>query len=235
MGWRVRGDGLGESQDRCSRARPGCVSDDSTQPNSTSLSHPSSFTAENIRNVRATEKELPSQLHMEATIFDGGHLTMNGRADFLREAHIAFHGDMSVDGMQVKELLPVTRPRNIDVADGVLSANGRVTYAPELHELRIDARLIQNLKADLRYVEESATSAAHHATPHAERMQSQPHQSEKFVDSPKWTFYLEQGTIENGELGFINTFTKPSYRLVVSNSTLSLNRWSNQQSDDVSK
>lgn len=193
------------------------------------------FTAENIRNVRARENELPSEFHMEATLLESGYLTMDGRADFLREPHLAFQGDISIQEMPVKKLLPLTQPRTIEVTDGVLSATGRLIYAPELHELHVDALLIQNLKAALRYLNQPAPATVYQGMPHTETIGSTPHQPDNSSDPVKWSFHLVKGAIEHGELGFINSSTHPPYRLVVSDVNLSLFQWTNQESADMSK
>jgi hypothetical protein len=46
--------------------------------------------AENIRNVRSREREYPSELHVDALVFDQAELRIDGHADFLKEPMPAF-------------------------------------------------------------------------------------------------------------------------------------------------
>ena len=60
------------------------------------------FTARNIRNVRSSPGEHPSDLHLEGDVFEKGRVRLDGNADFLAEPHVAFKADVAFDEFETR-------------------------------------------------------------------------------------------------------------------------------------
>ncbi|MFO0774833.1 MAG: DUF748 domain-containing protein [Nitrospiraceae bacterium] len=190
------------------------------------------FTATNIRNVRSGQDDFPSDVRMEATLFDTGHLSVNGRADFLRSPHIALRANTAMQDVELKALLPVSQARNVVITDGVLTLDGDMTYAPNQYELLVDSFLLRNLKLDIIKDKTQRIGKAKPASP----ITTSSSKTEATQNArPQWVLRLAEGTIEQAEIGFINRAVSPKYRLYVSDLRLGFDRWTNQRSDEMSK
>lgn len=55
--------------------------------------------ASNIRNIRSRDREYPSELHVDAVVFDDGKLRVDGNADFLAEPYAGIHTEIQIDGL----------------------------------------------------------------------------------------------------------------------------------------
>ncbi len=49
------------------------------------------LTANNIRNIHSKDRTYPSPIHAEAVVFETGHATVDGHADFLAEPFLGIH------------------------------------------------------------------------------------------------------------------------------------------------
>ena len=88
------------------------------------------MTAENIRNIRSTEQVYPSDLHVEAVVFDTGQVRLDGRADFLAEPHPGLDVAVRLDDVQLDYFKPLTNRYNLSIREGRLSLSGLVEYGP---------------------------------------------------------------------------------------------------------
>src|SRR5262245_27579117 len=65
--------------------------------------------ADNIRNVKSKPGEYPSELHLQAVVFDRGRLDVAGRADFLAAPNPAITGHLVLEQMELEYFKPVAR------------------------------------------------------------------------------------------------------------------------------
>ena len=113
-------------------------------------------TAENIRNIRSRERVYPSDLHLEAVVFDTGQVWLDGRADFLAEPHPGLDVALRLDDVQLDYFKPITNRYNLSVRGGHLSLRGLVEYAPTIARLMLERVIIQGVALDYTHTPQTA-------------------------------------------------------------------------------
>lgn len=189
------------------------------------VSH-ANFKAGNIRNVRSKPEEYPSDVHLDAVIFEKGKVTVDGKADFLAEPFMGINADVSIEQIPLVDLLPLTSQRQIQLTQGILSAKGHAEYSPRTQDIELDQLTVQDVKLD--FVHAAATRAKEKDTG-KKVVQS----AEKVANHPKLLLRIKQGMIENSEFGFVNKSTNPDYRVFLTGTDIYLENWSNQLSEGV--
>ncbi|MGC3975065.1 MAG: DUF748 domain-containing protein [Nitrospira sp.] len=184
--------------------------------------------AENIRNVRSKAHEYPSDLHIDAVVFEKGKLTVDGHADFFAEPSLAVNADLTLTDIDVAALQPLTAQHQVHIAKGLLSGSGHVEYAPTVQEARLRTFTLHDVKGDFvhtaraeRKVKETGKKAAHAV--------------KQVANHPTLLVRIDHGKIENGEFGVVNQAASPSYRIFISGTNIDLENWSNQLSEGVAK
>lgn len=180
--------------------------------------------AENIRNVRSKPLEYPSDLHIEAVVFDKGRFQLDGHADFFAEPSMAVNGNLTLSDIEMADLLPLTAQHQVHLSQGRLSATGHVEYAPTVQEVRLRTLILQELKGDFIHTARAETKAKKTSKKVTEA-------AEQAANHPTLLVRIDQGKIENSELGFVNQSTSPPYRLFISGTDIELENWSNQLSE----
>ena len=104
--------------------------------------------ADNIRNIRSREREYPSPVHLDAVAFKKGKVTIDGHADFLAEPHLGIKADVALDGIELDYFKPVTRRYNVAVNKGMLSASGKVEYAPTIKVVDLEQSTIRGVQVE---------------------------------------------------------------------------------------
>jgi hypothetical protein len=180
--------------------------------------------AENIRNVRSKPNQYPSDLHIDAVVFDKGRFQLEGHADFFAEPSLAVNADLTLTDIRLADLLPLTAQHQIHLSQGRLSTTGHVEYAPTVQVVRFSTLTLQEVKGDFihsagteRKVKETGRKAVKIA--------------EQAANHPTLLVRIDHGKIENSEFGFVNQATTPSYRMFISGTDIDLENWSNQLSE----
>jgi hypothetical protein len=133
--------------------------------------------ASNIRNIISPEEVYPSSVRVEGRIFDKGSLTLDGRADFLREPHMAFKGSVELVGMDLSYFEPVLIRNNLSVRSGTLSTGGNLEYTPKLTEVNLGKIDLDDVRADYIHLPQTSgeeKERVRKATAHAERLSNEP-------------------------------------------------------------
>lgn len=205
--------------------------------------------ASNIRNVESQEDELPSSFTLDAVLFGSGTVHVEGHGDLLREPHVAVKAAIKVNDVELRHLLPVSRPRQIDIMGGVLSVTGNLFYAPERYELFANDLLLRDLKMDIVQSTRPASVARPSARPSGKQVKKAPQPQQSHQDGaraefraatprdsvPRWVLRLARGSVVNSEVGYINRTGNPNYRLFISDLAMHFDHWSNQVTDEMSK
>jgi hypothetical protein len=180
--------------------------------------------AENIRNVRSKPNQYPSDLHVDAVVFDKGRFQLEGHADFFAEPSLAVNADLKFTDISLADLLPLTAQHQIHLSQGRLSTTGHVEYAPTVQVVRLSTLTLQEVKGDFihsarteKKVKETGKKAVKVA--------------EQAANHPTLLVRIDHGKIENSEFGFVNQATTPSYRMFISGTDVDLENWSNQLSE----
>jgi Domain of Unknown Function (DUF748) len=184
--------------------------------------------AENIRNVRSKAHEYPSDLHIDAVVFEKGKFTLDGHADFFAEPSAAVNADLSLSDIDLAALQPLAAQHQVHLSQGRLSADGHVEYAPTVQEARLRTFALHDLKGDFvhtakaeKKVKETGKKAAQVA--------------KQAANHPTLLLRIDQGKIQNSEFGVVNQAASPSYRIFISETNIDLHNWSNQLSEGVAK
>jgi hypothetical protein len=177
--------------------------------------------ATNIRNVRSKADEYPSEVHVDAVLFDKGKVTVDGQADFLSEPHMGITANINLQDVELVNVLPLTAQRQVQLTQGVLSTKGHVEYSPRTQVVRLATLSARDVKLD--YVHAATTAPKEKDTG---RQVAQT--AEKVVNHPKLLLRVDQGNIENSEFGLVNKATDPPYRVFISGTDIYLENWSNQ-------
>lgn len=93
--------------------------------------------AENIRNIRSVDRVYPSDIHIDAIIFDSGDLRVDGRANLLAEPHVGIDADVSVNHVDLTSFNPMLARMNLWIPGNTVSAGGHVEYAPDMPHVHL--------------------------------------------------------------------------------------------------
>ncbi len=179
------------------------------------------FRAGNIRNIRSKADEYPSEVQVDAVVFDTGKLQLDGRADFLSEPHMGINADINLENVDIAQVLPLTAQRQVHVTQGTLSASGHAEYSPRTQVVKLKSLTIRDVKVD--YVHTART-----APKEKETGQQVARAADKVANHPKLLLRIDQGNIENSEFGFVSKATNPPYRVFLTGTDIYLENWSNQ-------
>ena len=182
------------------------------------------FRATNIRNVRSKPDEYPSDVHLDAVVFDEGRLALDGRADFLSEPYMGMNTDISLDGIELVNVLPLTAQRQIQLTQGVMSTNGHVEYSPRTQVVQLKTLNLRDVKLDFIHAVASAPKEKDTGRKVART-------ADTVANHPKLLLRIDKGMIDNSEFGFVNKATNPEYRVFLTGTDIYLENWSNQLSE----
>lgn len=182
------------------------------------------FRATNIRNVRSKPDEYPSDVHLDAVVFDKGRVTLDGRADFLSVPYMGMNADISLDGIELVNVLPLTAQRQVQLTQGVMSTNGHVEYSPRTQVVQLKNLNLRDVKLDFVHAVASAPKEKDTGRKVART-------ADTVANHPKLLLRIEKGMIDNSEFGFVNKATNPNYRVFLTGTDIYLENWSNQLSE----
>ena len=184
--------------------------------------------AENIRNVRSKAHEYPSNIHIDAVVFEKGKFTLDGHADFFAEPSVAVNADLTLTDIELAALQPVTAQHHVHFSQGRLSADGHVEYAPTVQEARLRTLGLHEVKGDFIHTARAEKQAKETGKKAAQT-------AKQAANHPTLLVRIDQGKIENSEFGVVNQAANPTYRIFISGTNIDLENWSNQLSEGTAK
>jgi len=181
--------------------------------------HGLSIAAHNIRNIHSPDRDYPSTIHAETTVFERGRVVIDGRADFLAEPHVTFKGDAHLEQITLQYLAPVLARYHIIVRDGILAADGSVEYGRDFQTAVLRTLEISGLDADYDYRPEPVK-------PERQVAQQAAQKASEVSNAPRTV--LRADTVHaTGTIGFVNHAVTPPYRVYVSDIDLAVKNFSN--------
>ncbi len=180
--------------------------------------------AENIRNIHSPERVYPSDIHLEGTVFDAGRLSMDGHADFLAEPHVGVQAAVQLEQIQLDYFKPITNRYNVGVRNGSLTLAGTIEYAPKLTRLMLERVLIEGV--DIDYTHTPRTAEVEKA-----RGQQTAQVAKQVANEPTVQLRIDRLDVVKSNFGFVNQAAAPAYRIVLTDTALSLEHLSNQRSE----
>ena len=177
--------------------------------------------ASNIRNIRSPENIYPSTIHLEATIFDQGRITLDGRANFLQEPHLGLKANVDVANMDLSYFAPITSRGNISVHKGTLSTKGALEYTPFITEVNLKNLDIWGV--DIDYLHLPQTGEAER-----QRVKEATRAAGELSNESTTKIRAEILTIKESRFGYVNKTSSPNYLLFVEHLDATLKHFSNQ-------
>ena len=189
--------------------------------------HHLTFRAGNIRNLHYKDSAYPSDIYVDAVVFDSGKIWLKGHANFLAKPHFGFNVDLKLDDVALDYFLPVTARYNLQLRKGVLWAEGRMEYAADDTKVAHLKRLvIENLRADYVHAPQTQASEAQVATKAVEA-------GKALQNKPDTLIRIDHATIRNSDFGFVNEMSDPRYRVFLTNGELEMENVSNQFTEGI--
>jgi hypothetical protein len=180
--------------------------------------------ADNIRNIRSRDRTYPSELHVDAVVFDNGKLVVDGNADFLADPHPGVKADVKLDDIVLGYLEPVVRHYDVVLKGGLLSLAGVIEYAPTFQAVDLTHATIRDVRLDWRHTRADKSPTATAAT-------AAQKTTEKVADRPDMVLRLRELRIANSDLGVIDRAAEPDYRVFLSNTDATITNLGNQPAE----
>jgi hypothetical protein len=183
--------------------------------------------ATNIRNIKSKDRVYPSDLHVEAVVFDSGKLWLDGHADFLAEPHAGIQAAVKLEQIELDYFKPVTNRYNMSVTKGTLSLAGDVEYAPTITKLALDRLAVQGVH--LEYIHKPGTAQAEQA-----RMDQTVKAAKQVANEPGMELRINRLEVTKSTFALVNRAASPEYRVDLTDADLTVENLSNQRIEGAS-
>jgi hypothetical protein len=180
------------------------------------------FTADNIRNIHAPENDYPSRFHASLVIFDTGHATVDGHANFLEEPFPGARAQYTITNVPLSAFDPEIRQINIDVKGGRLASDGLLEYSPKI--TRVDVNNASIADVTIGYVHSPATQKQE-----AQRVKATGKEIEKQNNRPAVDITVRELDISKSNFAYTDQTSNPNYKLFINDTDLTLKNLANHQ------
>jgi hypothetical protein len=177
--------------------------------------------ATNIRNIHQPGQVYPSPFKLDTAIFDTGHGTVEGTANFLAEPYPGLKGDFTLAHIPIDYFKTVIARSNLAIHGGLLQASGSAEYAPRIKNVHLANLTIQGMKLDYTHSKRTAVAEK-------KRVDVVGKTARKLSNKPDILIRADQLNLTGCTLGMINTAAKKPYRVFLENLDLQLSNFSNQ-------
>jgi Domain of Unknown Function (DUF748) len=181
-------------------------------------------TARNIRNIHSKERTYPSDLSLEAVVFQNGRVRIDGHADFLSEPIPGIQGDVVLERIELDYFKPVLSHGSISIQGGLLAAAGAFEFGPTVRIADLKQATISGVT--LEYVQTPLTAGAPQKA-----ARTLVKAAESANNAPDLLLRAHQVEISESRIGFVNKGTTPAYRAFVDVSRLRVENFTNQRSE----
>jgi len=184
--------------------------------------------AENIRNVHSRDRVYPSELRVDAQVFEVGKLSIDGNADFLAEPHLGVKAAVALEGIELDYFRPITNKQNITVQRGTLAAKGRVEYAPTIKMVDLEEAVVRDVRVDYIHTPKK-TGAPKAAVVKTEQTARQATKREDLI------LRIRDFRVLHADVGVVNKTVTPEFRLFLSDAEMRVSNVSNRLSEGIGK
>ncbi|MDP2877162.1 MAG: DUF748 domain-containing protein, partial [Holophaga sp.] len=158
---------------------------------------------------------------MEGVLFDTGKIEFKGAADFLHKPHASAQGEIRLQQVPLDRLDPIGQKFNLKTTGGLLSLDGALEYTPEFQLAHLREVLFEDLQVD--YITRKATKSLE-----KEHGKQVAKLAKSVRDAPQLMLRVNTLKMSNGQIGFVNEGTTPTYRLGLSRVNLNLENLNNE-------
>jgi hypothetical protein len=180
------------------------------------------FIADNIRNIHAPDNAYPSRFHASVVIFDTGHATLDGHANFLEEPFPGARAQYRITNVPLSAFDPEIRQINITVHGGRLASEGLLEYSPKVTRVEVNNATIADV--GVGYIHSPATQKQE-----ARRVKETGTQIEKQNNRPAVDITVREFDINHGNFSYTDQTGNPNYKLFINDADLTLQNLSNHQ------
>jgi hypothetical protein len=180
------------------------------------------FSADNIRNIYATDNAYPSRFHVSLVIFDTGRATIDGHANFLEAPFPGARAQYTIANVPLSAFDPEIRQVNLTVNGGRLASNGLLEYSPKITRVDVNNATIANVAVG--YVHSPATEKQE-----AARVKETGKEVEKQNNRPAVDITVREFDIVRSDFSYTDQVSSPNYKLFMNDTDLTLKNLSNHQ------
>jgi len=186
------------------------------------------FRTSNIRNIQSRQRVYPSDIHLEGTVFEKGHLLVDGHADFLAKPHAGLEGSFTLENLELDYFQPIIRRYQISVRAGILSTDGRFEYSPWVKVADIARVAIRGVQID--YIHAPHTEAAERQVAKAVARSAK-----EISKRPDMLVRVNKIDIAKSRFGFVNKAADPAYRVFLDGADIQVENLSSQRADGTAR
>jgi uncharacterized protein DUF748 len=178
------------------------------------------FRAGNIRNIRSPDRVYPSDLRLDAVVFDSGSVRLDGQANFLAEPHAGVKAEIALEKIALDYFTPLVRRRQFTIREGTLSGTGNVEYAPTIKAVHLQEVTVAGVQVTYRHTAGSAEAeqAAARKTVRA---------AQRVSNNPELRLRADKINIVKSNFDFVNAEASPDYRLFLADVEFRLRNFTN--------
>ena len=184
--------------------------------------------ATNIRNINLPDKVYPSSFHVDTAIFDTGHGSIGGNANFLAKPYPGIKGRIKLEKVPTDYFNTLIAGSNLSIHDGVLRASGEAEYAPKVKIVHLENLEIQGMKID--YIHSQRTAAVEKKrTAVVEKI------TRELGNKPGILIRADQVNLKGCTIGMVNEAASKPYRIFLADTDLHMSNFSNQFSEGTAQ
>jgi hypothetical protein len=183
--------------------------------------------AGNIRNVRHPDRVYPSDLSLEAIVFEKGSVQIDGHANFLSEPHIGLKARLMLEQVELDYFRPLVQRHNFTIRNGLLSGAGNIEYAPTIKVFHLQKVIIDGVQVMYTHTSRSKGTEKKVAKKTVRAAQ-------KLNNTPETIVRADRIDIVKSQFGFANTEASPDYQLVLTDAEFHLSNFTNHLTEGTS-
>ena len=184
--------------------------------------------ATNIRNIHLPDQVYPSSFNMDTAIFDTGHGSIDGNANFLGEPYPGIKGRIKLEKVPIDYFNTVVARSNLSLQGGVLRASGDAEYAPKVKIAHLENLEIQGM--NIEYIHSQRTSGAE-----KKRAAVVGKTARELSNKPGILIRADQVKLTGCTLSMVNEAASKPYRIFLADTDLHMSNFSNQFSQGPAK
>ncbi len=179
--------------------------------------------ATNIRNIRSRDREYPSELHLDAIVFNDATLGIDGNADFLADPYPGIKTSIDISKLPLSYFTGLIHDYAV-IRKGTLSGTGVVEYAPKIKQVSLEEVAIAGADADI------VQTAANEAKTEAFKKKTLQ-EAKKVSNDPDVVLRARSVRMTDSTLGWVDRTGEPDYRIFASALDVNVKGFSNQKSE----
>jgi hypothetical protein len=177
--------------------------------------------AANIRNIHLPDQVYPSTFHLDTAIFDSGHGTVDGAANFLAQPYPGIKGRLLLEKVPLDHFSTLTARSNLSIQGGLLQASGEAEFSPTVKNVHLEKLTIQGMKMDYTHSQQTAGAEK-------KRAKVVSKTAKKLSNEPDVLLRADQVSLINCTLGMVNKAARKPYRVFLADTDFQLSNFSNQ-------